>query len=94
LTVVTLDYRSEDSVTTTIEPYSNKVIKVLVGLGDQKKFDCCPCEFSKLYIRTANGNIKKDPNSKGNWVIPNKEKQKRYGGEDLKCEFYVAQTDI
>jgi hypothetical protein len=94
LTVVAFDYGSNDSTIFTIQPNSNEIIKVLGGLGNQKTFDCCPCEFDTLYVKTTNGNIKKDPNNKDNWIISNKAQQKKYGGEDLKCEFYVTQSDI
>ncbi len=94
LTVFTLDYGSHDSVTSLIQPNSTGTIKVLGGLGNQKTFDCCPCEFQAIYIKTKAGNIKKDPGNKNNWVIPNKAEQKKFGGKNLKCEFYVTQTDI
>jgi len=94
LTVVAFDYGSNDSTIFTIQPNSNETIKILGGLGNQKAFDCCPCEFDTMYVQTTNGNIKKDPNNKDNWIISNKAQQKKFGGEDLKCEFYVSQSDI
>jgi len=94
LTVVAFDYGHTDSLTYTIEPNTNKTIKVLGGLGNQKTYDCCPCEYENLYIKSRAGNIKKDPKIKENWIISNKSVQKKYGGEDLKCEFYVTQSDL
>ena len=94
LTVTSKDFDHKDSVTLIIEPYSIATIKILGGLGNRKQFDCCPCEFEKLYIKTVSGNIKKVAQNKDNWIIPNKSKLKMRRGEGVKCEFYVLQTDI
>lgn len=94
LTVVTFDYGHTDSTTFVLEPNTEKTIKIMSGLGNQKTFDCCPCELDTLYIKSSIGEIKKDPNNQDNWIIPNKSKQKKIGGEDLRCEFHVLQSDI
>jgi hypothetical protein len=94
LTVMTSEFGSTDTAFITVNPNSNEVIMVLGGLGNQKTFDCCPCEFQGISIKTARGNIKKDPSNKDNWMIPNKSKQKKFGGEDIRCEFHVTKADI
>lgn len=94
LTVVTFDYGKTDSSIFVIAPQSSQTIKVMGGLGNQATFDCCPCELKSIRMRTTNGDITKDPNDKNNWSIPNKSKQRKYSGEDLRCEFYVASSDI
>ena len=94
LTVITFDYGHTDSTTFIVEPNTDKTIKIMNGIGNQKTFDCCPCEFESLSVKSSTGKIKKDPKNKENWIIPNKSKQKKFGGEDLRCEFYVTQSDI
>ena len=94
ISIIAFDYGSKDSSKFTVQPNGNETIKVLGGLGNKKTFDCCPCEFEGIIIKTTNGNIKKDPANKDNWLIPNKNKLKKYGKEGVQCEFYVNQSDI
>jgi hypothetical protein len=77
-----------------IEPHNNKIVNNLGGLGNKKTFTCCPCRLDTIVISSAAGIIKKNPLDSSNWAIPNKAKLKRWGGEDLRCEFYVRQTDL
>ncbi|MBL7836024.1 MAG: hypothetical protein JNM67_00775 [Bacteroidetes bacterium] len=83
-----------DTMTTTIPPNSHKTIKVLGGLGSNKTFDCCPCVMNSLEVKSPQGKIKKDPNNSDNWSIPNKKKLKKFGGQDVKCEFHVIASDL
>ena len=94
LTVVVVERRNSDSTVFAIPANSNKTIKVLGGLGNQETFDCCPCETGSVTIKSVTGPIKKDPNIKENWDIPNKEQQKKFGREDLRCEFRVTDSDL
>ncbi|MBL4862363.1 MAG: hypothetical protein JKY09_05030 [Crocinitomicaceae bacterium] len=94
LTVIVYEHLESTEITYTIQPNGNKIIKILTGFGNQKTYDCCPCELNSISISTLNGNIKKDPKNKDNWQIPNKNKQTKFGGENLKCEFHVYQLDI
>ena len=94
LTVKYLDYGTNDTVYKDISSNSNETIKVLSGLGDRKTFDCCPCQLKTISIKSTQGQIKRDPNNKDNWTIPNKSKLKKYGKEPIKCELHVTQDDI
>lgn len=91
----TLFFYSNDSTIITIKPESNELIYVIDRMGKNKNYDCCPCEFDTLKIYSSIGAIKKDPNVKENWEIPNKSELKAFGGgEGIKCEFHISKTDI
>ncbi len=92
LTVVTRDWKGND--TTVIEPGSNGVVSKLGGLGSNRDFDCCPCLLDSIQVFRVNGPIRKDANNKDNWSVPNKSKLKKFGGEEVKCEFYVTPADL
>lgn len=92
ITVHVKEYMRDE--TYTIPPDSSKVVDVMGGLGNQRTFSCCPCEVDTIYISTSTGIISKDVSKKENWTIPNKAKQKRFGGEDLKCEFHIMPADL
>lgn len=94
LTVEISTYGNIPSATYVMEPHSEQIIHVLDGLGNQKAFECCPCELGEIRISSGNGVITKDPTNTDNWAIPNKSKQKKFGGEDLRCEFYVTPADL
>ncbi|MEO6301569.1 MAG: hypothetical protein ABIP51_00225, partial [Bacteroidia bacterium] len=83
-----------DTMTTTVQSNSNETIKILGGLGSNKTFDCCPCVMNSLEIKSSQGKIEKDPNISDNWSIPNNNKLKKFGGQDIKCEFHVTQADL
>lgn len=94
LSVKTVYHGGGDTTYKDIQPNSNEAVVVLGGLGDKKHFDCCPCVIIHISIKSPLGPIKKDPKSQDNWSIPNKGNLKKYGGEDVKCEFYVTQADL
>jgi len=93
LTVKYKDYYN-DTTYTDIQPNSSETIKNLGGLGSNKTFECCPCEMKVIFIKSPIGQIKKDPANSENWSIPNKKKLKKFGGQDVKCEFHVTQADL
>jgi hypothetical protein len=79
----------------TVQPHTEQIILILGHIGNQKTFDCCPCELTdSVHISSSAGVIQKDPMNTENWAIPNKSKQKKFGGEDLRCEFYVTPGDL
>lgn len=94
LTVIISDYRHTDSTVYTMEPHTEQVILLMGGLGNKKTFDCCPCELDVIHIYSGSSMIAKDPSNKDNWSIPNKDKLKKFGGENLRCEFYVTASDL
>jgi len=97
LTVMTIDrhaVKGKDTVTYTIAPGGNEVIYVLGGLGNNRTLECCPCYLDSILVFAGAHNIKKDPNDTDGWVITNKSKLRRFGGPDVKCEFYVQRSDI
>ncbi|MBX2907520.1 MAG: hypothetical protein KF744_15855 [Taibaiella sp.] len=77
-----------------IEPHSNEIVNNMGGLGNKKTFTCCPCRLDTIVISSPAGVIKRNPLDSSNWAIPNKAKLKAWGGEDLRCEFYVRQSDL
>ena len=81
-------------LTFIIAPGKSEAIRALDGTGNQKAFDCCPCEYSNISIETVNGAITKDPLNSDNWLISNQDEQKKFGGPDLRCEFRVSESDI
>jgi hypothetical protein len=94
--VLTAKYKDyyNDTTYKDIQPNSSETIKNLGGLGSNKNFDCCPCEMKAIFIKSSTGQIKKDPANSENWSIPNKGKLKKFGGQDVKCEFHVTQADL
>lgn len=94
LTAKYLNYNTNDTTVKDIQPNSSETIKVLSGLGNKKTFDCCPCQLQTITIKSPLGTIKKDPANSGNWTIPNKRKLRKFGGQDIKCEFHVEQSDL
>ena len=94
LSVKYKDHTVGDTLYKDIWPNENEIIFVLNGLGDKKQFDCCPCRLASIVVKSSSGQIKKDPNNSDNWIIPNKNKLKRYGKEPVKCEFHVTQEDL
>ena len=93
LTVATID-RNSDTMFFDVEPFNNKTIFVLGGLGSNKHFECCPCRFEWIYIYTNNGFVKKNPQDMDNWEIPNKKKLRKFCGQDVRCEFHITTSDL
>ena len=83
-----------DTLNFIVPPGGEETVLVICCRGNKKRYDCCPCEFTNMDIETANGGINKDPNNRDNWVISNKENLKKWGGEEIRCEFRVTQSDI
>ena len=84
-----------DSTFVEIPPHTDIVIVELSGLGNKKTAsDCCPCLAGSIIIKSLSGTIKKDPEVKENWIVPNKSKLKKFCKKRLKCEFHVTNADI
>lgn len=94
LTAIYIPNGPNDTVFKDIQPGSEEIIKVLGGLGDRKKFNCCPCVLHSIVIRSSAGNIKKDPSISANWDFPGKDKVHKKGRDPIKCEFHVIQSDL
>jgi hypothetical protein len=84
----------EEKLTLSIGPGEIKTVKVLGGLGNKKTFDCCPCELMIDSVYSSKGKLKKDPTTKENWEIPNKNKLKKFGKEPIHCAFHVYEEDL
>lgn len=95
LTVRYIQYVSgkADTVVAEIPANESLIIQVFSGLGNNSTFDCCP--FDRIVSITANNTpIKKKSLDCDSWQIPNKDKLKKFGGEDIKCEFHIGQNDL
>lgn len=84
-----------DTITQTISPNSNLILKTFTARQRAKKFYCCPCEIGIHSITSIYGPIKKDPAVSANWLISNKNKlRNRASGPTAKCEFYITTGDL
>lgn len=89
-----LSSTEKDTLTEILAPGKETALNKIEGRGDKEDFACC-ISGGRLYsIRTAGGAIKKNPFDCANWEIPNKEKLKRGGGEPIRCEFHIRQSDL
>lgn len=93
-TIVVTVKTYKDSSTIVIPPDSNAIVGTIGGLGDKSDFTCCPCEVGKIFISTPAGIMKKDASKSEHWIIPNKNKLKRFGSEAIRCELHIVPSDI
>ena len=83
-----------DTVILIIEKGTSALLTSFSGKSNPQSFNCCPCQTNIFKIQSAYGKIRKDPNNKDNWTIPNKSKLKRYNSDAVKCEFHVDKEDL
>jgi hypothetical protein len=83
-----------DTVILIIEKGTSALLKSFSGKSNPQSFNCCPCQTNIFQVKSAYGKIKKDPNNKDSWTIPNKSSLKRYNSDAVKCELHVEKSDL
>lgn len=83
-----------DTVILIIEKGLHALLKNFSDKSNPANFSCCPCQTNIFQIRSVFGKIKKDPNNKDNWSIPNKSKLRRFNSEAVRCELHVEKSDL
>lgn len=82
-----------DTITMNLKPGQSLILFQYSGLGNKRAQDCCA--FPEiLSLKYDSGAVKKDVNQCDAWVIVNKTKLKKFGGEPIKCELHILQSDL